>query len=86
MFGWGYVKDTCIALFNKEQEEKKYKKYIADAMQNISENISIIASAITGGNADVKYVGRTFDEMLNPQPIKEQKQGDAKNRIKAKLR
>ena len=29
MFGWGYAKETCISLFQKEQEEKAVMQIMA---------------------------------------------------------
>lgn len=86
MFGWGYVKDTCIALFNKEQEEKLYKNYIANTLQNISENTSKIVHIVSRGQMESKYMSKTFDDILNPKPEKVYKKGETTNRIRQKLR
>lgn len=68
MFGWGYVNDVCIVLFKKEQEEKLYKKYVAECARIVTENTARILSTLTHGD-DCKYIGLSFEEMLNPKPI-----------------
>ena len=72
------MRDTCISLFNKEQEEKAYKSYIADCLRLITENTAISV----GGS----YITMRWSELINPQPQIEQKEGEAKERICSKLR
>jgi hypothetical protein len=72
------VRDTCISLFNKEQEEKAYKIYVADCLRLITEN----TAASVGGS----YITMRWADVINPQPQKEQKEGEAKERIISKLR
>ena len=59
MFGWGYAKDLCISLFQKEQEEKAVKIYYAECLRAISEN-----TAKFGGGF---YIQAKLQDILNPK-------------------
>ena len=61
MFGWGYVKDFCISLFQKEQEDKAVKIYYAECLRIISEN----TAKIGGGS----YITVKLDDILNPKQV-----------------
>ena len=61
MFGWGYVKDFCISLFQKEQEEKAVKIYYAECLRIITENTAKI-----GGGA---YITVKLADILNPKQV-----------------
>lgn len=60
MFGWGYVKDFCISLFQKEQEERAIKIYYGECLRTISEN-----TAKFGGGS---YIEIKLHDLLNPKP------------------
>ena len=61
MFGWGYVKDFCISLFQKEQEDKAVKIYYAECLRIISEN----SAKMVGGS----YMKAKFTDIINPKPV-----------------
>ena len=61
MFGWGYVKDFCISLFQKEQEDKAVKIYYAECLRIITEN----TAKIGGGS----YITVKLDDILNPKQV-----------------
>ena len=61
MFGWGYVKDFCISLFQKEQEDKAAKIYYAQCLRIITEN----TAKIGGGS----YITVKFYDIINPKPV-----------------
>ena len=61
MFGWGYVKDFCISLFQKEQEDKAVRIYYAECLRIIAEN-----TAKMGGGS---YITVKLDDILNPKQV-----------------
>lgn len=61
MFGWGYVKDFCISLFQKEQEDKAVKIYYAECLRIISENM-----AKMGGGS---YITVKLADIIDPKPV-----------------
>ena len=61
MFGWGYVKDFCISLFQKEQEDKAVKFYYAECLRIITEN----TAKMCGGS----YMKAKFTDIINPKPV-----------------
>lgn len=61
MFGWGYAKDTCVALFQKEQEEKAVRIYYAECLRIITENTAKI-----GGGSVLQM---KLQDILDPKPI-----------------
>ena len=61
MFGWGYVKDFCISLFQKEQEDKAVKIYYAECLRIISENM-----AKMGGGS---YITVKLADIIAPKPV-----------------
>ncbi len=67
------MRDTCISLFNKEQEEKSFKIYVTDCLRIISQN--------TG-----QYMTLRWFDCIEQKPQKEIKQGEAKEKICSKLR
>lgn len=67
MFGWGYVKDVCIALFQKEQEEKTYQYYVAECARIITENTAMIASYLSHGEAECKFISLSLRDMMHPK-------------------
>lgn len=69
MFGWGYAKDTCISLFQKEQEEKATKFYYAEGLRIVTENTAQIARWVSGGQAEVSYLTVKLQDILNPKPV-----------------
>ena len=60
MFGWGYVKDFCISLFQKEQVDKAEKIYFAECLRIITEN----TAKMVGGS----YMKAKFADIINPKP------------------
>ena len=55
------MKDFCISLFQKEQEEKAVKIYYAECLRMISEN------AASGGGGS--YMAVKFEDIVNPKPV-----------------
>lgn len=63
------MNDVCIALFKKEQEEKKYQYYVAECARITTENTAKIAAMIGGKEAECKYINASLQDILNPKPI-----------------
>ena len=61
MFGWGYAKETCISLFQKDQEDKAVRIYYAECLRIIAEN-----TAKMGGGS---YITVKLDDILNPKQV-----------------
>lgn len=61
MFGWGYAKDLCISLFQKEQEEKAVKIYYAECLRIMTEN-----TAKMGGGS---YIQIKLQDILEPKKV-----------------
>lgn len=77
MFGWGYVRETCISLFQKEQEEKAVKIYYAECLRVISEN----TAKFVGGS----YIQAKLQDILNPKPADNRTSDDIIEGIRKKL-
>jgi hypothetical protein len=77
MFGWGYAKDLCISLFQKEQEEKAVKIYYAECLRIMTEN----TAKIGGGG----YIQAKLAEILDPKPVDNRTADEIINGIKDKL-
>ena len=55
------MKDFCISLFQKEQEEKAVKIYYAECLRIITEN----TAKMSGGS----YISAKFADIINPKPV-----------------
>lgn len=77
MFGWGYAKETCISLFQKEQEEKAVKIYYAECLRIITENIAKISHG--------SYIQVKLQDILDPKPINKRTADDVIEGIRKKL-
>jgi hypothetical protein len=77
MFGKGYVKDICITLFQKEQEEKAVRIYYGECLRTISEN-----TAKFGGGA---YIQAKLQDILDPKPVDKRTAEDIIEGIRKKL-
>jgi hypothetical protein len=77
MFGKGYVKDFCISLFKKQQEEKAVKLYCAECLRIIGENT---AKLCEGSYTTVK-----LSDILDPKPTEERTSDEVIGNIKEKL-
>ena len=77
MFGWGYAKETCISLFQKEQEEKAVKIYYAECLRAISEN-----TAKFGGGS---YIQAKLQDILDPKPVDNRTADEVIDSIRKKL-
>lgn len=62
------MKDFCISLFQKEQEEKAVKIYCAECLRIITEN-----TAKMGGGS---YITAKLSDIINPKPV-ENRTGEA---------
>lgn len=78
MFGWGYVKDFCVSLFQKEQQEKATNIYVAECLRIISEN--------TGKLAGGSYVQAKLIDILEPKPIETRSAQEIIDGIREKLK
>jgi hypothetical protein len=78
MFGWGYVRETCISLFQKEQEEKAVKIYYAECLRIMTEN-----TAKMGGGS---YIQAKLQDILNPKPEDNRTADDIIEGIRNKLK
>lgn len=77
MFGWGYAKDTCVALFQKEQEEKAVRIYYAECLRIITENTAKI-----GGGSVLQM---KLQDILDPKPIDNRTTEEIVDGIRKKL-
>ena len=77
IFGWGYVKDTCISLFQKEQEEKAVKIYYGECLRIMTENVAKI-----GGGS---YVEAKLQDILYPKPVEKRSAEDIISGMKDKM-
>lgn len=55
------MKDFCISLFQKEQEDKAVKIYYAECLRIISEN----TAKMVGG----PYIVSKLSDIINPKPV-----------------
>ena len=55
------MKDFCISLFQKEQEDKAVKIYYAECLRVITEN----TAKIGGGS----YITAKLSDIINPKPV-----------------
>ena len=55
------MKDFCISLFKKEQEDKAVKIYYAECLRIITEN----TAKMCGGS----YITVKFYDIINPKPV-----------------
>lgn len=60
MFGWGYAKETCISLFQKEQEDKAVRIYYAECLRIIAENTAKMGCG--------SYINAKLSDIINPKP------------------
>ena len=79
MFGWGYAKETCISLFQKEQEEKAVKIYYAECLRIMAENIA----KMSGGGS---YIAVKLQDLLEPKPVDNRTADDIIEGIRNKLK
>ena len=78
MFGWGYAKDLCISLFQKEQEEKAVRNYYAECLRIMTEN-----TAKFGGGS---YIEAKLQDILEPKPVDHHTSDDIIDGIRNKLK
>ena len=71
------MKDFCISLFQKEQEEKAERYYIAECLRMLTENT---ARAFGGG-----YMEAKLHDILNPKPVDKRTADDVISDIKSKI-
>ena len=55
------MKDCCISLFQKEQEDKAVRIYYAECLRVITEN-----TAKMGGGS---YISAKLADIINPKPV-----------------
>ena len=77
MFGWGYVKDICISLFQKEQEEKAVKIYYAECLRLISENTAKFCCG--------SYIQAKLQDILDHKPVDNRTADEIIDGIREKL-
>ena len=78
MFGWGYVRETCISLFQKEQEEKAVKIYYAECLRIMTEN--------TAKRGCGSYIQAKLQDILDPKPVDNRTASDIIDGIRNKLK
>ena len=78
MFGWGYAKDLCITLFQKEQEEQAVRNYYAECLRIMTEN-----TAKFGGGS---YIEAKLQDILEPKPVDNRTSDDIIEGIRNKLK
>ena len=86
MFGWGYVKDFCISLFQKEQEKKASYYYIAENLRIIGENTAKIVMLASGGKCESSYIRIKLTDVLNPKPVDNRTYDEIVDGIRKKLK
>lgn len=78
MFGWGYVRETCISLFQKEQEEKAVKIYYAECLRIMTENTAKMGCG--------SYIEAKLQDILDPKPVDNRTADDIIEGIRNKLK
>ena len=89
MFGWGYAKDLCISLFQKEQDRKERKAaeiYISENLRIIGENTAKLVAISSGGKVDASYIDAKLSDILNPKPVDNRTADDIIEGIRKKLK
>lgn len=71
------MKDFCISLFKKEQEEKATRIYYAECLRIISEN-----TAKMGGGS---YIQAKLSDVLDPNPFDNRSANEIIDGIKDKI-
>ena len=69
--------DLCISLFQKEQEEKAVRIYLAECLRLITENTAKFA----GGS----FIEAKLQDILNPKPVDNRTADDIIEGIRKKL-
>lgn len=77
--------DVCIALFKKEQEEKTVQYYIAECARIMTENTAKIASCLSHGEAECRYISASLFDMMHPKPVDNRSAEEVIEHIDAKL-
>lgn len=77
IFGWGYVKDFCVSLFQKEQQEKAITYYCAECLRILTEN----TAKLCGG----AYVQRKLYDVLEDRPAETRDPDEIIETIRKKL-
>ena len=85
MFGWGYAKETCISLFQKEQEEKAVTIYKAECLRIMSENTAKMVMIASGGKCEASYLSIKLQDILDPKPVDNRTAEDVIDGIRKKL-
>ena len=78
MFGWGYAKDLCISLFQKEQQEKAVLIYFAESLRIMTENTAKIGCG--------SYIEAKLQDILDPKPVDNRTADDIIEGIRNKLK
>ena len=79
MFGWGYVRDSCIALYEREQKTELFRTYVAECIRMMTEN-----SARMGGGGS--YMKLKYSDLISAKPEKRVEPGEPTANIRKKLR
>lgn len=75
LFGRGYVIEHCISTLKSNNELKSFKVYVTDALMAIAEN----TTHLVGVQGVVDYgrsIKQRWIDLLNPQPVEEEKPED----------
>ncbi len=76
---------TISYKIKQDIELEAYQNYVADSLRQITENTFPSASYYSSGEIG-SYHKMRYNEMINPQPVKEIKQGEVTKNIRKKLR
>lgn len=63
--------DTCISLFQKEQEDRAYRNYVTECLRIITENTAKTAVLACKDGAEIKYITVSFDDLIHQKPANE---------------
>ena len=85
MFGWGYAKETCISLFQKEQEEKAVTIYKAECLRIMAENTAKMVMIASYGKCEASYLSIKLQDILDPKPVDNRTAEDVIDGIRKKL-
>ena len=85
MFGWGYVKDFCISLFQNEQKQKAVEIYFAENLRIIGENTAKAVMLLSGGKCEASYIQVNLADLLDPKPVEKRTATEIIGGIKDKI-
>lgn len=85
MFGWGYARDFCIALFRKEKEEELFRHYVCNCLKICTENTANAIIWASQGRGNGMHMSKTLYEIMKPKPIDTRTGDEIVQDMKAKM-